>query len=268
MTPHRPHPRRLSAATLAATLAAALLLALAGCASTSQNVGQFAVPAADYLADPANDAKAIDGGELVYQLQGGDQVEVKFYYHPELNELLTIGPDARISLQLIGEISVNGLSTRQLAEALAARYASTLRNPQATVILRKYAASRVYVAGEVMQPSSQLIEGTRLTALHAITLAGGFRKGAERSNVVVLRNSGTGKPTFIKLDLQGHLEQTAQADLLLKPYDVVYVPQRRIAEVADFFDEYVNKIVPIYRNLGFQFSYNLRNTVQVQAAPP
>ena len=263
MPPKPYHPRWFGAASAAAVT---LLLALSACVSTSQNVGQFAVPAAEYMADPAGGAKAVDGAELVYQLQAGDQVELKFYYHPELNELLTIGPDARIALQLIGEMTVNGLSTQQLADALTARYTATLRNPQATVILRKYAAPRVYVAGEVMQPSSQLIEGSRLTALQAITLAGGFRKGAERSNVVVLRNSGTGKPTFIKLDLQGHLEQTAQADLLLKPYDIVYIPQKRIAEVADFFEEYINKIVPIYRNLGFQFSYNLRNTVQVQPA--
>ncbi|WP_457424694.1 polysaccharide biosynthesis/export family protein [Roseateles sp. P5_E7] len=260
-------PKRLHARWPSATAAAALLLALAGCASNSQNVGQFAVPAADYAADPANQAKVVDGGELVYQLQAGDQVEVKFYYHPELNELLTIGPDARISLQLIGELNVSGMSPQQLSEQLATRYAGTLRNPQATVMLRKYAASRIYVAGEVMQATAHIIEGNRLTALQAITLSGGFRKGAERGNVIVLRNSGSGKPTFIKLDLQGHLEQTAQADLLLRPYDIVYVPQRRIAEVADFFEEYFNKIVPLYRNLGFQFTYNLRNTVQVQPAP-
>lgn len=249
-------------------IAAALLLALAGCQSTSRYVGQHAVPAASYIADPALGAKAVDGGDLTYQLQAGDQIEVKFYYHPELNELLTIGPDARIALQLIGEVNVSGLSAQQLSEQLARRYAGTLRNPQATVILRKYAAARVYVAGEVMQPTAHIIEGGRLTALQAITLSGGFRKGAERGNVIVLRNSGTGKPSFIKLDLQGHLEQTVLADLQLRPYDIVYVPQRRIAEMAEFFEEYVNKIVPLYRNLGFQFTYSLRNTVQVDQPTP
>lgn len=246
----------------------ATLAALGGCTSTSQHIGQFAVPAAEYRAAADSDAQVLDHGELVYQLQAGDQIDAKFYYHPELNEQLVIGPDNRIALQLIGEVDTGGLSTRQLAELLTARYSPMLRNPQATVQLRKYALPRIYVAGEVAQPGAQPIDGVRLTALQAIVQGGGFRHGAERGNVVVLRNSGAGKPLFIKLDLQGHLEQTLQSDILLRPYDIVYVPQKRIAEVADFFDQYINKIVPIYRNLGFNFNYNLRNEVQVQTSSP
>ena len=239
-------------------------VALTGCESTSQRIGQNAVPATTYVADVAASGQTVEAGELSYQLQPGDQIDVKFYYHPELNEPLVIGPDGLVSLQLIGEVNVTGLSSRKLADELGRRYASVLRNPQATVILRKYAAPRVFVAGEVSQASAHALEGGRLTALQAIVQSGGFRKSAERSNVIVLRNSGSGKPIFIKLDLQGHLEQTVHADILLMPYDIVFVPQKRIAEIADFFDEYFNKIVPIYRNLGFSFNYSLRNQVQVQ----
>ncbi len=98
-----------------------------------------------------------------------------------------------------------------------------------------------------------------MTAFQAIVQSGGFRKGAERANVIVLRAGGAGTPQFIKLDLQAHLKQTADADILLRPYDIVYVPQKRIAEVADFFEEYFDKIVPIYRNLGFSFVYDVNN---------
>ena len=86
--------------------------------------------------------------------------------------------------------------------------------------------------------------------------------------MVVLRNSGSGQPVFIKLDLQGHLEQTVQADIVLRPYDIVYVPQTRIAEVAEFFDEYINKILPIYKNMGLSFNYAIRTDVQVQSVKP
>jgi protein involved in polysaccharide export with SLBB domain len=246
--------------TYTVALGAALLLS--ACESTSQRVGQNAIPAATYLTEP-QDAKTIDGGTLSYQLQPGDQVDVKFYYHPNLNEQLIIGPDSIVSLQLIGDINVSGKSPRDLGEEVTRRYGATLRNPQATVILRKYSTPRVFVAGEVASPTAHALDATPLTAFQAIIQSGGFRKSAERSNVIVLRNSGSGKPVFIKLDLQGHLEQTTQADILLRPYDVVYVPQKRIAEVADFFEEYFNKIVPIYRNLGFSFTYAVRDKVLV-----
>ena len=244
------------------------ILILTGCESTSRQIGQNAVPAANYAEELAAQPQEVDAAEIVYHLQPGDVVDVKFYHHPELNEQLIIGPDNKVAMQVIGELNVNGMSTGKLSDALTTRYAATLRNPKATVMLRKYAQPRIYVAGEVAQPGAQPFEGARLTALQAIVQSGGFRKGAERGNVVVLRNSGTGKPVFIKLDLQGHLEQTVQADILLRPYDVVYVPQKRIAEVAEFFDEYFNKIVPIYRNMGFNFTYDIRNRVQVQQVAP
>lgn len=242
---------------------------LAGCQSTSEKIGQFAIPAAQFNAQQqaqtppapaASTSRSVDGGALRYQLQPGDQLDVKFFYNPELNEQLVVGPDQTVSLQLIGEVNVAGMSVGDMSAALTRRYAAILRQPEATVILRKYALSRIFVAGEVNNPAAYTLESGPLTAFQAIVQSGGFRKGAERANVIVLRASGAGKPQFIKLDLQSHLEQTAEADVLLRPYDIVYVPQRRIAEVADFFDEYFNKIVPIYRNLGFSFVYDVNDS--------
>ncbi len=244
----------------------ALLLALlAGCESTNINIGKRAISAPQYLATAA-EYKQVEGGTLSYLLQPGDAIDIKFYYHADLNEQLVIGPDNLIALQLVGEINTAGMSPRQLGETLSNRYRTTLRNPEATVILRKYAMPRIFVAGEVANPTAHALDATPLTALQAIIKSGGFRKGAERSNVIVLRNSGSGKPVFIKLDLQGHLEQNTQSDILLRPYDIVYVPQKLIAEVAEFFEEYVNKIMPLYRNLGFSFTYNLRDAVVIPAS--
>jgi protein involved in polysaccharide export with SLBB domain len=239
-----------------------LLCLLSACASNSEKVGQYAVSVPQLKAEQAaaavtvgGDGQPVEGAALTYLLQPGDQVDVKFFYNPELNEQLVIGPDNNVALQLIGELNVRGMSVRQLTNELTRRYAVTLRNPQATVILRKYALSRIFVSGEVNNPAAHVLDQSSLTAFQAILQSGGFRKGAERRQVIVLRNSGSSQPLFIKLDLQAHLEQTAESDILLRPYDIVFVPQRRIAEVADFFDEYINKILPIYRNLGFSFTY-------------
>lgn len=257
-----------SAQSVRSLLAAGMVvLLLSACQSTSEKIGQFAIPAAQVNAQQssapqsplATTAQSVEGGALRYQLQPGDQLDVKFFYNPELNEQLVVGPDQNVSLQLIGVVNVAGMSVADMSDALTRRYGTILRQPEATVILRKYAVSRIFVAGEVNNPAAYALDSGPLTAFQAIVQSGGFRKGAERANVIVLRASGAGKPQFIKLDLQSHLEQTAEADLLLRPYDIVYVPQRRIAEIADFFDEYFNKIVPIYRNLGFSFVYDVNN---------
>lgn len=266
-------PRTPPWAVLAVWCLLCLLCLLGGCESTSARVGQHAVAAAEFKAAQAAQAQAgaatdgqpVEGAALAYQLQPGDQVEVKFFYNPELNEQLLIGPDNQVSLQLIGELNVHGMSVRQLSTEITRRYAATLRNPQATVILRKYALPRIFVAGEVNIPGAHVLDPGSLTAFQAIAQSGGFRKGAQRRQVVVLRHSGSAEPQFIQLDLQAHLEQTADSDLVLRPYDIVFVPQKRMAEVADFFEEYINKIVPIYRNLGFSFSYEVNRKYQTVA---
>src|SRR5574340_1009941 len=45
-----------------------------------------------------------------YIIQPGDLLEMKFFYNPEMNEGMTVRPDGRISMQLIGEVMAAGLS--------------------------------------------------------------------------------------------------------------------------------------------------------------
>lgn len=240
---------------------AVLAALLTGCVSSSGYIGQHALPATRMLDDPVGEVVA---GELAYQLQPGDVLDVKFFYNADLNETLIIAPDGRVALQLVGEMVAAGLSTQELKNLLTERYKKIVRQPELAVILRKYAASKVFVGGEVNSPGAQALDGGNLSAFQAIIQSGGFRRGAERHNVVVLRHSGTGKLTFIKLNMQAHLEQRGVEDIPLKPFDIVFVPQRRIAEVAEFFEEYLSKIVPLYRNIGFSFTYDLKREVQVR----
>jgi protein involved in polysaccharide export with SLBB domain len=50
--------------------------------------------------------KAQRQGFPEYRLQPGDEIEIKFFYNPSLNERLIIRPDGKISLQLIDELFV------------------------------------------------------------------------------------------------------------------------------------------------------------------
>src|SRR6185436_6425103 len=44
-----------------------------------------------------------------YRLQPGDELDIRFYYNPELNTSVLIRPDGRISLPLANEIQAAGL---------------------------------------------------------------------------------------------------------------------------------------------------------------
>lgn len=261
---HLDHPGRVGfLRRLGAPVAvAALLTAGAGCATLDnvERTAPQAIPVEKYLQDTTG--SPVEGASLAYRLQVGDVVDVKFPYAAELNETLLVRPDGRASMQHIGEIGVAGMTPEDLSTAITEGHRKVLRRPQATAIVRKYAARRVFVGGEVNTPGAQVLE-TPLTVLQAVMQAGGFRSSAERSHVVVLRQGDDGKPVFLKLDLRAHIGQAAEQDLVLKPFDVVFVPQSKIASVAQFMDEYIGKIVPLYRNLGFAFTYNIRPTVRL-----
>lgn len=71
-----------------------------------------------------------------YKVQVQDELDIKFFFNPELNETVLVRPDGRIALQLIGEVSIVGYSVEEIREVLVAQYASQLKNPEIAVLLR------------------------------------------------------------------------------------------------------------------------------------
>jgi uncharacterized protein (UPF0216 family) len=71
-----------------------------------------------------------------YQIQVGDQLDIKFFFNPELNEKVLVRPDGRIALQLIGELPVVGNTVEQIRTILIKNYSGQLKNPEVAVLLR------------------------------------------------------------------------------------------------------------------------------------
>ena len=182
-------------------------------------------------------------------LGAGDVLDFKFFYNPELNDSQTVRFDGKITLQLIGEVMAQGKAPLELQEEISKLYASQLRRPEATVIVRSLANRRVYVGGFVRTPG--LIEmKTRLTALEAIMQAGGFDMWrAEVKNVVIIRHKENQR-YGCALDFSGELDGKATQPFYLEPLDIVYVPRTTINKVNLWIDQYINQIIP---KVGFTY---------------
>ncbi len=198
-----------------------------------------------------------------YMLVPGDVIEVKFYYHAQLNERTPVRPDGRIALQLIDDIHAAGLTPMELDTALTRAYARHIKEPELSVLVREFAPRHVYVGGEVNTPG--LIKAQEsLTALRAIIQSGGFKETGNIESVVVLRYNGTTTPEFMTLNFKGDLKTGAQSgDIWLQPFDVVFVPKTRIASANQFVSEYIDKMIPIQRNMGVFWNLFPANTGNV-----
>lgn len=181
---------------------------------------------------------------LPYTLQIGDFLGVKFYQNPDLNEEVVVRPDGKITLQLIGDVQAAGLTPEDLSADLVEKYTGELATPRVTVIVRQFGGQRVYVAGEVGRQGLVTLVGG-MTLYQAIQDAGGFLPSAHRKQVIVVRNGPDGKPQGHVVDLRPVEDgMNPSADVPLKPYDVVFIPRSKIADVNLFVEQYITKNIP------------------------
>lgn len=196
----------------------------------------------------------VHGHPSEYRIQPGDQMEIKFYYTPELNELVVVRPDGRISLQLAPDMIAAGLTPTELTETLKRSYSRELGHPEIAVIMRNFSGQRIYVDGEVNKPDLVPLSAG-MTVVQSISVAGGLKDSARPNEVVIIRRGPEGKPQVFTVDLTRILNGTDTGqDLALMPFDVVYVPKSAIANVNLWVDQYLRKNIPVSFGMGYQFN--------------
>lgn len=181
-----------------------------------------------------------------YKVQVGDTLDIKFFYNPELNEKeLPVRPDGRISLQLIDEIVAAGLTPDELKNLLKRKYETTeLKNVEIAVVVRSFSHQKVFVDGEVGAPRLVPIMG-QLTVMQAIAQANGMRESARRFEVIVIRRGRDHKPMITTVNLEKVIDGTdLSQDILLMPFDIVYVPRSPIANADLWVDQYIRRLLP------------------------
>ncbi len=178
-----------------------------------------------------------------YRIGVGDELDVKFAYNPELNEKVPVRPDGRISVPLAKQIKAAGLTTQEFEDLLSQKYATELKRPEVTVIVRGFNAQKVFVDGEVFRPTLVPLMGP-LTTIQAIAQCGGFKDTARLSEVIVIRRTKE-KPEVTIVDLRkARNHEDSSQDILLMPFDIVYVPRSKIANVDLFVDLYIRRMIP------------------------
>jgi polysaccharide export outer membrane protein len=121
-----------------------------------------------------------------------------------------------------GNFSVATLNLRPLLEA---------KRPQDNVevkpndIVSVPRASLIYVTGQVMRSGGfPISEGETITALQALSLAGGFDHGASPKNTRILRSSANhSERQEIAVDLK-EISDGSKADVILEPDDILFIP--------------------------------------------
>ncbi|MDJ0842798.1 SLBB domain-containing protein [Crocosphaera sp.] len=174
--------------------------------------------------------------ETEYTLGAGDVIRVTVFPVEEFSGEYQILVDGTLSLPLLGNFSVEGLTLSQLTEFLTQQYTQYVKRPSVTVGLISPRPLKLAISGEINSPGSYLlpIEGGQKfpTVTQLIQQAGGLTTVADLGKVQIKREF-KGENLVLTLNLwdlikDGQLKQ----DITLRDGDQVIIPTQATIDLA------------------------------------
>jgi polysaccharide biosynthesis/export protein len=158
-----------------------------------------------------------------YRIGIGDELQISVWREAELSMPVTVRPDGMITLPLINDLAVVGLSTHELQNVLGEKLKPFVNEPQVTVIVRTIHSRKVYLMGKVGKPGPYVLNEKK-TVLELITEAGGPGPFAKTGSIYIIRTVN-GQQTRLKFNYKKALAAKADAgDVELLPGDMVVIP--------------------------------------------
>jgi len=156
-----------------------------------------------------------------YKIGSGDVLQISVWGEAELTKTVTVRPDGKISLPLINEVRILGLTSPDAQALLNQRFAQYIRNPQTSVIVSEIRSNLVYVTGRVRRPGAYPLAGS-LDVVQLIARAGGLADHAKQKHIYILRKASGSRVNLNYKDvIQG---RRGSHDVELLPGDTVVVP--------------------------------------------
>jgi Periplasmic protein involved in polysaccharide export len=168
---------------------------------------------------PATQAAATT--DASYKIGPQDVLRVDVWKETEISRSVPVRPDGKISLPLLNDVQAAGLTAMELANTVTEGLKKFINNPQVTVTVSEINSRRVYVTGEVTHPGAYPLL-PNMTALQALTSAGGFTQFSNTKKIYVLRNE-SGKQVKHPFNYKAVLDGK-QDDIPLQPGDTIVVP--------------------------------------------
>jgi len=187
------------------------LLAQVGCATKELRVSEYRVSP-----DAPNPAKP---PEEFYLIGAGDTIGINVWKEPSLSGSAKVRPDGYITLPLINELQVAGLTTSQLRKLLEEKYKEYTTDPFVTIRIEGIASSEIFFVSHARSSAVPLNE----TILQLLSRMGGLGVFDDRKNIRVVRRDGD-KITEYIVDYDAIINGDLKQDILLRPGDRIIVP--------------------------------------------
>jgi polysaccharide export outer membrane protein len=152
-----------------------------------------------------------------------DILRISVWKESDLSQTVVVRPDGSISLPLVKDVQVAGLTPAEIENLLTERLKVFITNPQVTVTVQEIRSRKVYITGEVTRPGTYPLLAP-MTVLQIISESGGFTPFARRSKIYILRREGGNQKRY-GFDYSKVVHgMSPEQNIMLRPGDTVVVP--------------------------------------------
>jgi len=108
-----------------------------------------------------------------YIIRADDRLKIKIFQYPELSGEYTVSAIGTISIAAVGEVSVDGFSTKEVANRISERFIRAGLSDKPGTSVEVLQSRPVYVLGDVQKPGEYPFR-PGVTVLQAVSFAGGW----------------------------------------------------------------------------------------------
>jgi polysaccharide export outer membrane protein len=177
-------------------------------------------PAAGTLEQPAlGDAPiAAPVDPKSYVIGAQDVLGIRVWREPELSGSVSVRPDGRITLPLVGDIDAAGFTPEALTARVTEALGKILNKPEVTISVLSVQSKRFFISGKVGRSGAvPLVVPT--TILQALSSAG-LGEWAKKSKIIIMRGTQRIKFNYDEVIKGKKLEQ----NIFLQDGDHIFVP--------------------------------------------
>lgn len=159
-----------------------------------------------------------------YKIGAGDVLHIGVFHEPDASvQSVVVRTDGRISMPLLKEVSVAGLTPSELEAKLTEGLSKFLPAPDVNVVITAINSKKIYIIGAVRH-EGPLSLTYPMNVLQALAEAGGLADFAKRKKIYVLRNKD-GKEVKLPFDYDAALKgEHMELNVPLIAGDTIVVP--------------------------------------------
>lgn len=158
-----------------------------------------------------------------YIIGKGDILQLSVWKDPELSRQVTVLPDGKISLPMVGHLVAAGKTLLQLEAEVTDGIKNYLPSPVLDISVVQANSMIIYVIGKVRAPGRFPVS-SEVNVLQALSMAGGLDRFADEDDIKIYREKN-GQTSILFFDYSQVIDgKQLEQNIRLRRGDVIVIP--------------------------------------------